>query len=56
MLMIALQGYAICPAGLEPPAGARNRKKIYYRSTTKRPLRGDVKKPTIPKSSNNNVF
>ncbi len=26
-LMIAPQGYTIGPAGLEPPAGARNRRK-----------------------------
>ncbi len=29
-----------CPTGLEPPAGARNRKKATVKNTTNRPLRG----------------
>ena len=33
-----------CPAGLEPPAFA----KIKRKATVKRPLRGDVTKLTIP--------
>ena len=46
--MIALQGYAIGPAGLEPPAGARNRRKATVKNTKNRPLGSVATKGTMP--------
>ena len=50
--VIAPQGQAIGPAGLEPLAGARNRRKVTLKNTTNRPLRIVATKGTIPE----NVF
>ncbi len=51
MLMIVLQCQEIDPAGLEPPAVARDRRKPTVKNTKNRPLRCDVTKGTIPQSS-----
>ena len=41
-----------CPAGLELPPGARNKRKATVKENTKyRPLRGAATKGTIPKKS-----
>ena len=37
------------PAGLEPPAGDRNRRKVTVKNTKNRPIRCDVTKGTLPK-------
>ena len=50
--MNAPQGYAIGPARLELPAGARNRRKISVKIRKKRLLRGVATKGTIPLKSN----
>ena len=47
--MIAPQGKAIGPAGLEPPTEARNRRKATVKNTKNRPLSRDVVERTIPK-------
>ena len=49
--MIAPQGYAIGPAGLEPPAGARKRRKATVKNTKNHPLRSVATKGTIPELS-----
>ena len=46
--MIVPQGLVIGPAGLEPPVGARKRRKATVKNTKNRPLRCDVMKWTIP--------
>ena len=38
-----------CLTGLEPPAGARNRRKATVENTKNRPIWCDVTKGTIPK-------
>ena len=45
--VIAPQGQVIGPAGLEPPAGARNRRKATVKNTKNRPIRCVATKGTI---------
>ena len=46
--MIVPQGKVIGPAGLKPPAAARNRRKATVKNTKNRPIRCDVTRRTIP--------
>ena len=46
--MIAPQGQAFGPAGLEPPTWARNRRKAAVKRTKNLPLRNVATKGTIP--------
>ena len=43
-------GLGDCPTGLEPPAGARNRRKVTVKNTKNHPLRCVATKGAIPKS------
>ena len=50
--MIASHGYVIGPAGLEPPAEARNKRKATVKNTKNRPIRCGVTEGTIPELCN----